>query len=490
MSASATLTLNPASTLATLLSPTTKIPTGSPISSSKPDDSSSSTQPQSCKDSSQQRATDIGLGASVGVLGAAVVSGVVAYASQNRRQSMRENREGRNPRRGNNAQRDGGPGGGDGPGGGNSLVIGKNSRGDNLRRRGHDHGGSNDPGGGNGPNRSYRSMHQRGQDRWGGNDDNYSERGNNPGSGKAAKPAFSDISGDFPPKDQPATRRNKNNETRSYKTVTRFKNKSFHNPKSNDPERGRKRDSSRSWAKKSTRRVLVSETPKRPHKRRSRNFVGFTESLGGSKFVSNEERRKRWSSEVTKSSYKGPGVRSSSSSSKSPTGKGGRPVVPRDPNNGPGEERSSSSSSSPSTRWDWRRPGPRIVSRSPRPREQEIQVVQVEQQNLSTMSRRFSPSPPGKGKQAVKERNLSPGWNEENGGDFTSRNPIPSGRTKYDYSEWSDYDVEEKVVKHDNMRSREGVGQEFVDHDNMRRRESVAPEVVTHDLMRYREGDR
>ena len=440
-SASVTLTLNTPSTMATLQSTTTKRPTGSsaslkPTSSSIPDDRSSSTQSQSCKNSSQ-RGVDIGLGVTVGVLGSAIVAGVIAYASQNWRESRRENsRENRRENWGDDGPwRLDGPDGRDGPDGGNPLRGGKDPwegwelRRANSTRRGGDAGGGDDRWGGNGPNKggdpSGGMFPPRG----------YNHEGHNgPRGGKAPKEGkspwkghirsqSSDTDEDFPPKDQPTITQNRNIETGSYRTKRKVEKIISHELKPDDSETGRKKHSSRGRSSRSTRRVVIKGIPKRPTKQKRQILVvtGLTESLGGSKLASKEGSR-RGRPEVTKSPYQGPGRRSSSSSS-SPNRERVRPVVPRDPNSGLGGNRISSSSSSPSTRRDRRRSRLKqsIVLRSPRPRVEEIPVVQLRPQRQSTMSRSLS----------------------------------PRVRRQYGDSERSEYHVEREVVAHDNVLSRE-----------------------------------
>ncbi|KAL9610909.1 MAG: hypothetical protein Q9167_004419 [Letrouitia subvulpina] len=216
LSASVTLTLKSPSTLATLLSPTTKRPTGpsvspKPISSPKPKDSSGSAQPE-CNDSSQRR-IDIGLGVTVGILGSLIVASIIAYVSPNRL----ENRGGYDPRRDDDHLGNNGPGGGSGPGRNFRPRRGK----DRWDGSDYNDSGGNVPGGGDGPNKSYRP--RRNKDRWEGNDNNDSNEGNDPRGGNGPsgtyrpENGYNDSKGGrspsqssnrdrrFPPKDRRAT---------------------------------------------------------------------------------------------------------------------------------------------------------------------------------------------------------------------------------------------------------------------------------------------
>ena len=387
--------------MVTLRSTITKRPTGSnlslqPTSSSKPDDRSSSPQSDSCNDSSQ-RTVDIGLGATVGVLGSALIASGIAYASQNWRDNRRlDRRENRGDDWGNDDfGRRNGPGGGDGPDEYIMYRVGRSSRSASRNRRDGDSGGSDDwrgdrsPGEGKGPSKSYKP--KRDKDRTG---------FQTPKEGISSRKDHrrwqsSDTDEDFPPKDLPAVTQKRNTETRSYRMKRNVEKEKSQELKRDDSEMDRDRSVNR--GKRSKRRFVIKSLPKRSTKLKRQILVatGFTESSRRSGLSSNESSRRRGRSEVTKSPPRRPGKRrsSSSSSSSSPGRKRIRPVVPRNPNKGPGGHTFSSSSSSPSPGPSHRRSRLQqsTASRNAGTRVSEVEVVQIRPHSQSPTSRIHRP---------------------------------------------------------------------------------------------------
>ena len=339
-SASATLTLKTPSTMATFRSTLIKIPTDSslslnPTASSKPDDRSSSSGSESC-DKSSQRTVDIGLGATVGILGSAIVAGGVAYASQNLRVNRRDDR--REDRRDNwgdsDSWRGNGPGGDNGPSGGRDQLGGGSPRRPNRTRRGHDPrgddgwSGGDDPGGGKGPSESHKPENDKSS--WG-----IKPRGKR-------RPALG-----------------------GEKEVSQ-------KLKLDNLERGGTKYTGRN--NRESRNIVINSLPKRPFKQERDRWRLVPAGIPGN------------SGRVSRR-------RSSSKSSSSPDRRRVRPVVPSDPNRGPRGTVFSSSSSSPSSGPSRRKPRPkqRIIQRSSRERMEEIQVVQIRSRNQSPLSR--SPIP-------------------------------------------------------------------------------------------------
>ena len=387
--------------MATLKSTITKRPTGSnlslePTSSSKPDDRSSSPQSDSCNDSGQ-RTVDIGLGATVGVLGSALIAGGIAYASQNWRDNRRlDRRENKGNDWGNDDfGRRNGPGGGDGPDEYIMYRVGRSPRSASRNRRDGDSGGGDDwrgdgsPGEGKGPSKSYKPKRDKDRTGFQAPKDGMSSRKDH------RRWQSSDTDENFPPKDSPAMTQKRNTETRSYKMKRNVEKEKSQELKRDYSEM----DRDRSWnrGKRPKRRFVIKSLPKRSTKLKRQILVatGFTESSRRSVLSLNERSRRRRRPEVTKSPPRRPGKRrsSSSSSSSSPGRKRVRPVVPRNPNKGPGGHTFSSSSSSPSPGPSHRRSRLQqsTASRNARTKASEVQIVQIRPHSQRPTSRDHRP---------------------------------------------------------------------------------------------------